>query len=178
MIELGMNANEMIALAEELSLSYNEKGFSSADYDSRGSWRNVRLKDQYAFKSVQNMNDPDCVLEWDTYIFIHERMRNFLAKPLYVSRNGRTVVMDRLDTSIACYESKEFCDSFHDALKECGYTFTVGDIKSANLGKRQDGTIVLLDYGNIGYDLELGEKTRDNYEREKLMLALASTATV
>jgi len=162
-----MNAEEMIALAEELSLSYNDKGFSSADYDNCGSWRNVRLKDQYAFKSVRNMNDPDCVLEWDTYIFIHEDMRDFLAKPLYISRNGRTVVMDRLDTSVSCHESGEFEDRFHAALKEHGYTFTVGDIKSANLGKRKDGTLVLLDYGNIGYDLELGEKTRDNYEREK-----------
>jgi len=172
MIELGMNANEMVALAEELSLAYNDKGFSSADYDSCGSWRNVRLKDQYAFKSVRQRNDPDCVLEWDTYIFIDERMRDFLAKPVYISRNGRTVVMDRLDTSISCEESGKFEDRFCAALKECGYTFTIGDIKSANLGRRQDGTIVLLDYGNIGYDLEFGEKSRANYQREKLMEAL------
>ena len=171
-----MNADEMIALAEQLSTRYNDKGRTTATYDACGSWRNVVLRGDFALKSVQNFNDPDCILEWDTYIFIDERMREFLAKPAYISRNGRTIVMRRLSTPVSFEESESFATRFHKALRKCGYTFTVGDIKPTNLGKREDGTIVLLDYGNIGYDLEFGEKSFDNYEREKLQQALVKAA--
>ena len=124
-----MNVDEMIANAERLSLSYTERGRYTGRSDACGSWRSVAYFDDYVVKSVQEAQDRDCQMEWDFYVGTTDEVRAFLAKPLYISRNGRSIVMEK--------------------LKPMQWE----DDKATNFGRRDDGTVVWLDYGNLIYDI-------------------------
>lgn len=165
-----MNASEMIVLAEEFSKAYTSGGSSSQQYDACGAWRNVVLRDAFAFKSVQNATDPDCVAEWDFYAMTTDEIRALISKPLYISKNGRTVVMERLQPlQWQDEDNEQYIATWKRLLRliRATYKADLGDIKPSNFGKRSDGSVVMLDYGNIVFDLKEKNKdlTKQNYSK-------------
>ena len=176
-----MNANEMIALAERLSECYNERGSYTGDSNvTQGGWRSVLVMDQYAFKSVRNKKDRDCQIEWDFYTMTTDNVRDCLSKPFYISRNGCTIVMEKLTVC----KSDKGCD-YGDFDAGCRvaeiigstYGVTISDTKPCNFGEREeDGAVVMLDYGNLMYDVKSSdtgiEAGKQNYNRTEHMVAL------
>lgn len=147
-----MNANEMIARAEFLSLQYVDDRYQMATKLS-GCTRTVRIEGQYAFKAVFNAkNANQNRAEWDFYTMTTDQVRAKLAKPLYISRNGNIIVMEAL-TPWYDRSDDDSCLSRHEteieAITRETHGFTMGDIHGENWGVRASGVVVLLDYGWI-----------------------------
>ena len=150
-----MNVNEMIVLAERLSQSYDDKGFYNGSSTAAGGWRSVLVTSKYAFKTVRCKADRDCQAEWDFYHMTTDAIRAFLSKPFYISHNGNTIVMEVLNVDLDSY-GHAVSDRLNAKLSPLMYKtygFDFSDMKDLNVGQRDDGTVVMLDYGNILFDM-------------------------
>jgi len=179
-----MNANEMIEMAERLSEAYSPEGHYRGDSNvSNGGWRAVLVKDQYAFKTVRRKADRDCQIEWDFYTMTTDNVRDCLAKPFYISRNGCTIVMEKL--TVCLDENGSEWGDFEPGCRVAEiigstYGIEVSDTKACNFGEREDGTVVMLDYGNLMYNVGEAypklDSTKNNYNRSDHMIPVAQLA--
>src|SRR6185436_20732867 len=93
-----MNEREaMVARAEFLSEQYDAHGKFMLESDAQGCTRACIIEKGYAFKAVHKAKESDQNRsEWDFYTMTTDEIRALLAKPLYISKNGRVLVMEAL----------------------------------------------------------------------------------
>lgn len=166
-----MNADEMIAHAEAMSLNYNENGWYQGDSGLNGCSRSVELRGGFAFKAVFSARNRDNVAEWDFYTMTTDEVRQYLAKPVYISRNGRVIVMEELTVDIAY---SHIAKALVKATKKA-HNFALYDLHSGNFGQRADGTVVCLDYGNVTFNVMGGAPDpKSDYSTEEMAMRLLS----
>lgn len=148
-----MNASEMIALAEKMSHEYTDGRINNTS-ETAGAYREVFLHDQYAFKAVGRDCDIDTNrAEFDFYTMTTDEIRAKLAKPVYISRNGRVIVMERVtpwrkaQPELSAYKTASEIEAFVNKIHGCN----IGDLHDGNFGIRDNGEIVVIDYGSIMY---------------------------
>lgn len=144
-----MNINEMIAHAEMIATKYVDDGVLDLKYNGNnksGCSRLCEVIDDYAFKAVHSSrNASQNRSEWDFYCMTTDAIRKMLAKPVYISRNGNVLVMERITPGIYEYG---FCDRIESATQEA-HGFKITDLHNGNLGTTHDGRSVVCDYGSI-----------------------------
>ena len=161
-----MNVEEMISFANELAdaKDTNEARAVAGKRDPRygygeGSYRSVFLIGDYAFKFVQQQRNVYMNrAEMDLYALAPDEIKEWLAKPLFITANSRVIVMERLKplrlVANASYSaSADTLDKLarqmfplHDKY---GTTGAFSDMHYGNFGARGDRA-VLLDYGQVG----------------------------
>ena len=165
-----MNAEEMIAHAESLSLDYTN-GMHNRVSKRAGLYRRVTVEGDYAFKAVHSEKDAEYNrAEWDFYTMTTDEIRAMLAKCVYISRNGNILVMERCTP---WYERSEHFDSEPlseierelDRATEHAHGFVIGDLHGNNWGVREDGTVVVLDYGDVLYRVNDRIEPDESYNR-------------
>lgn len=183
-----MNADEMIAYAEQLSLRFNPgDGRSDITMEERtagGAYRDVIVKGGFAFKVAQGSYEiPANLSEWDFYCMTTDAIRKLLAKPVYISRNGRCIVMEELtpwrkvaDTPRSPgYKRMDSTERALNLLCERTIRRTISDLHGGNWGVTQDGKIKCLDYGMVMYwvtdqqDPKTGQWIKVPYDRTGLL---------
>lgn len=175
-----MNAEQMIALAEEMSLDYSDGYYQrSKGQDSDGLYRSVILRDGYAFKAIKSTVNPDCIAEWDFYTLTTDEIRAMLAKPVYVSRNGRVIVVEEVRVGVYPDDEQALAElerSLRRLSKETyGFDYFC-DFGTRNMGFTQDGRAVMIDWANFLHRFaDYRNKQTSDYENrnkyDKLELA-------
>jgi len=138
----------MVARAEFLSTEYNEDGSFKYDSEHSGLYRTVFLEGQFAFKAACRKKFA-CLnqSEYDFYTMTTDEIRVCLVKPLYISKNGRVIVMELVNPLGT--ESTLKVDQRLSNLMNNSYGFNLSDLHEKNWGVRQDGTVVVIDYGEM-----------------------------
>lgn len=154
-----MNASEMVTHAEWLSEQYNEDGQYLHMTTSTGCSRSVQIESGFAFKAVHSAKYfAQNRSEWDFYHMTTDEIRAMLAKPLYISRNGRVIVMEALTPWYGhklrfTMDYDEIRAKLH-ILTDSAYGFKIGDLHGGNWGVRKDGTVIALDYAAIQWQAQ------------------------
>lgn len=151
-----MNADEMVQLAERLSTSYDGCIYTG-ESDDFGAWRSVKIFDDFVVKTVSHSEHKDCLFEWCFYTMVDDEVKNYLCKPLYISRNGRSVVMERLNI----LNDRDEYEKNENRIRELANLLSsrygikyLCDIRSGNVGYRKDGALVCSDYANLVHGLD------------------------
>lgn len=145
----------MIETAETLSLQY-ANNFFSGGHDDAGAWRYVKLAEGCVFKSVGLPQHLDSFFEWAFYTSVCDEVREFLCKPLYISRNKRTVVMERVlivDDENEFLRHTDRTDRLRQLLSQEYDINGFSDLRRGNVGLRKDGKLVVTDYANLVHNL-------------------------
>jgi hypothetical protein len=162
-----MNVDQMIALAKELAdckgtsdaralVQSRYKGYGHGE----GSYRSVFLIDDYAFKFVQQKRNVYMNrAEMDIYALAPDAIKEWLAKPLFITANSRVLVMERLTSmynaprGVSADVAANAIDSLSREIfpmhDKYGTVSAFSDMHYGNFGARNDRA-VLLDYGMIG----------------------------
>lgn len=171
-----MEIEKMIAQAEKLSLDYNgEKPNKTTK--RYGCYRTTAINGGFAFKLSMNKGGIDCNRsEWDFYAMTTDKVRELLAKPRYISRNGKVIVSDCLTMR----EDLGFTHDFDIEVKRArailkatvheAHGIEIWDLHGGNFG-RDDGTntIACTDYGALALlGTIAGEDDGPFYNRDKL----------
>lgn len=156
-----MNASEMVARAESLSMDYSHGTFNRTS-ERRGASRTVIVEGGYAFKAVQNERYAgNNRVEWDFYHMTTDAIRAKLAKPLYISRNGNVIVMEALTPwreRNLDFERLGRYEREIDNLTRAEHGIdSIGDLHGGNWGIRDDGSVVVLDYGAMEWLAQVHE---------------------
>jgi hypothetical protein len=147
----------MIEQAEHYSLQYDDDGYYVRDSDKhKGTSRAVHLEQHYVFKAVKKQRAwKQNRAEWDYYTSTTDEIRRHLCKPLYIARNSRVIVMERIvpiDEDSRPYRRalakiKEQLELLMDQSAYRTLMFDV-DYNEFNWGWRNN-QIVLMDYGGL-----------------------------
>src|SRR6185436_9865260 len=92
--------------------------------------------------------------EWDFYTMTTDEIRAMLAKPLYISKNGNVLVMERLmpwHSSDASYDEREKQENVLNNATVQAYGFVIGDFHGGNWGIHKDKRTLLLDYASLAW---------------------------
>jgi hypothetical protein len=152
--------------AEKLSRQYHPHGWYEGDYSVEGCTRQVSMWENVVFKAHSNIVYCDNKLEWKFYNSSPSELREMCAKPLYISKNGRVLVMERIPSTLkndelwySDYLDKEDAlDNFNHKLvhlinkvygKGVGLDST-DDNHSDNVGVTKTGELKWIDYA--GYN--------------------------
>ena len=151
----GMEINEMIARAEQMSHEYVDGRFRNKT-DHTGAFRSVQLVEQYAFKATTRQNQASVNWsEWDFYTMTTDEIRAKLCKPVYISQNGNVLVMERLerarDSKTLPWDAVNNAATELDQMTEAQYGFCIGDLHGGNWGVTKSGLLLALDYGAMEY---------------------------
>lgn len=117
------------------------------DPDDEGTSRYVWVFDDFVIKRAQSEFDRACNIV-EERLWRHWRNsenRRLLARVIACADDGDWLVMERLEVDVT--ESE--CNALDNQLFQLG----LSDIWYANLGRRNDGSVVVLDYGYIDNDL-------------------------
>ncbi len=184
-----MNIDAMIVYAEYLSGQYKKANdgkneIFTMNSEKHGATRTCIISGNYAFKAVQvAKNAVENRSEWDFYAMTTDEIRAKLAKPLYISQNGRVIVMEVCtgwyERTPAQRTTTGYLEPNEEAVKllvQNTHGFTLQDLHGNNWGVTSDGRAVVLDYGSVTWEvgsfawrkLSQEEKTRisnpNNYE--------------
>lgn len=173
-----MNADQMIAHAEKLSTDYGENGRLKTRSNRSGLYRHTFVVDGYAFKVASIEGENDCnVAEWDFYSMTTDKVRKWLAKPLYITKNGNVIVMEVLkvkeDERTDESEWDWSCKAGKGETKLRGIVekahngLVLTDLHSGNWGEDPKGNLKCLDYGYIAY----GAASKSGGQYDKMALA-------
>tara|TARA_R110002094_G_scaffold192802_1_gene166744 strand:- start:454 stop:1005 length:552 start_codon:yes stop_codon:yes gene_type:complete len=158
-----MEIDQMIAQAEKLSLDYD--GDTPNKMTKRyGCYRTTVIDGGFAFKLSLKKDGEDCNRsEWDFYAMTTDDVRELLAKPRYISRNGKVIVFDCLTMreDLGKYDSETRIEFDRGARRADPILATavykthgvsIRDLHEGNFG-RDDGTdtIVCTDYGSLAF---------------------------
>jgi len=175
----------MILEAEKLSLSYTDGSPDTRDVYREGCYRTCIIKGGFAFKIALADSGTVCNrAEWDYYSMTTDSVRKLLAKPRYISRNGKVIVFDCLTMhkDVGAYLSAERSEfdrvariAADDLTRTVLNAHKVGirDLHEGNFG-RDDGTNEMLctDYGALGHAAEYHDDGIDSTEYSKCKLHL------
>jgi len=179
-----MNVEQMIERAEKLSQEYTDGRPDTRDFKREGCYRTCNISGGFAFKLAINTSGIGCNrAEWDFYAMTTDDVRKVLAKPRYISRNGKVIVFDCLtmasDTGkYGTPERGEFvrmaeecADAVLSAVRKA-HNEGICDLHHHNFG-RDDGTgkMVCTDYGALAFRAEDDECV---YNRDALHQAMIS----
>jgi len=166
-----MEPQQIIDIAERLSESYVEgdygwgprKRFDESQLTPAtlgfpyiratcGTTRTVLIGEKIVFKAVTNGSSTHCnIFEWELYSIVPDWARPHFCRPLYISRNGRVIVMERLATGVTGVEIKNLKNRFREKISDAGEISRLfSDDIPINLGFK-NGQIQFLDYAN-SYD--------------------------
>ena len=162
-----MEIDQMIAQAEKLSLSYTDGMPDTRDIYREGCYRTCDIDGGFAFKiSLRDTGTVCNRAEWDFYTMTTDDVREVLAKPRYISRNGKVIVFDCLtmNKDTGGYNTvlrNEFDSQARVAANELtrivssAHKVGIRDLHEGNFG-RDDGTNEMLctDYGALGHAVE------------------------
>jgi hypothetical protein len=151
--------------AEKLSRMYRCNEYSGPS-STAGSYRSVYMSGSVVFKAVTRPSCQDNQREWKFYSESSDELKAMCVKPLYISENGRVIVMQRV-VSTLLDDSKWYCDSNDrdDALET--FNTIIGDMvrdehdehaawqalndnHGDNVGVTETGELLWIDYA--GYD--------------------------
>ena len=172
----------MIARAEALSLDYD--GDTPNKRTKRyGCYRTTVIDGGFAFKLSLSSNGVDCNRsEWDFYAMTTDNVRELLAKPRYISRNGKVIVFDCLTMreDLGRYDSESRIEFDSEARRadptlanviHKAHGIGLRDLHEGNFG-RDDGTgaIVCTDYGALAFLATISDEDgfRRYYNRDML----------
>tara|TARA_R110002094_G_scaffold219098_2_gene190929 strand:+ start:739 stop:1290 length:552 start_codon:yes stop_codon:yes gene_type:complete len=179
--------DQMIAQAEKLSLEYDGDEPKLGRTPKQGCFRTALIDGGFAFKLSISKNGVACNrAEWDFYAMTTDEMREFLAKPRYISRNGKVVVFDCLTMredvgkpfSQAAEDFKQRAYAFASELQKVmrrTHTVSMFDLHDGNFGV-DDGTdqMVCTDFGHFAFYADHCDATdKRGYTKDRLYLHLS-----
>ncbi len=170
---------DLVTQAESLAANFKEDGSYNAPYSETakhpsGMYR-FAIVENVVYKVAFGKNGRQCnQAEFDFYVMTTDSIRAKLAKPLYVSRNGNVIVMERLKMkeNMNGPEYNAFisdCDKTRiELIAEINdaYGFRFKDSHDGNFGRNSNGDVVCSDYGSIAYDAEC--RATHQYLRDEL----------
>jgi len=178
----------MIAKAEKLSLSYTDGEPDTRDIYREGCFRTCDIDGGFAFKIALTDTGTVCNrAEWDFYAMTTDDVREVLAKPRYISQNGKVIVLDCLTMrkDVGGYGTEprnEFDRQARVAADELlrvvrnAHKIGIRDLHEGNFG-RDDGTgkMVCTDYGALGQATEYHDDgiATGEYSKCKLHLLIS-----
>lgn len=180
-VYFSMQVDQMIAQAEALSLDYDGET-PNKKTKLYGCYRTTVIDGGFAFKLSLSSNGVDCNRsEWDFYAMTTDAVRELLAKPRYISRNGKVVVFDCLtmrenlgkwdsDSRIDFDSGARRADPILSSAIQKAHGIGLRDLHEGNFG-RDDGTgaIVCTDFGALAFLAQIPNgDSRRFYNRDLL----------
>ena len=175
-----MNIDEMIARAEKISLAYDEGGRPATKSPKGGCYRGAVIEGGFAFKFANSNGGVECNLsEWDFYAMTTDSIRKLLARPRYISRNGKVIVLDCLVMiqDVGRYGSDDynkFSTMARDARKVLServkesHGLSLRDLHEGNFGLDDNSdTMLCTDYGAISLVAQC-DHSEQTYHRDAL----------
>jgi hypothetical protein len=140
----------------EVASSGVDVGGSTAPIE--GNTRKVSIFPDYVIKTdIRENHYPFCQTEWEVYHSVADIIQVHLAKPFYISKNGRSLAMERVD-QVGLYPNEEIVqeiDDVRDTIKQIMgddvAKYLLSDDCSFNFGRRRQrgGNLVYMDYAGI-----------------------------
>tara|TARA_S200002703_G_scaffold2693_1_gene4168 strand:- start:3776 stop:4327 length:552 start_codon:yes stop_codon:yes gene_type:complete len=183
-----MNVEQMIERAEKLSHEYTNDEPNERNHDREGCYRTCSISGGFAFKLAIRESGIGCNrAEWDFYTMTTDDVRKVLAKPRYISKNGKVIVFDCLTMAIdvGTYGTPER-NEFNKQADDCAdkllatvresHKHGINDLHNHNFG-RDDGTgkMVCTDYGALAFAAEANDSGQRVYNRDVLHQMMVSS---
>jgi hypothetical protein len=123
--------------------------------DAKGATRWVMFFGDYVLKIEKgdsNFGDKSNRAEWDFYTVLTDDQRKLYAKPVYITENGKVLVMERitnrLDAPRTAPDYGVLIDEIRDAFPERARWEVLADLHGNNVGwNSRIGRWQVLDYG-------------------------------
>lgn len=148
--------------AEQISRQYVD-GYFDGPRTVSGASRSVSMWDDVVFKAHIRQSCQDNRREWDFYNGCTDELKTMCAKPLYISKNGRVIVMERVKSTIGSWfpdyqdclaALREFNNKLVELIDAMNGTddylisgaSLCSDNHASNVGVTSDGVYKWIDY--------------------------------